>query len=101
MNPLSFTLWNDLDRFEWGDYSVRAGSYKGRQAAYPEQAGSAVFLREDITFPCYRLQAEVAIPGEVGFVGLIFGAKDALNYELVYLAPVEIQYDPVMNGSMT
>ncbi|MEK3758440.1 hypothetical protein MKZ07_08350 [Paenibacillus sp. FSL P4-0338] len=101
MNPLSFTLWNDLERFEWGDYSVRTGSYKGRQAAYLEQAGSAVFLREDITFPCYRLQAEVAIPGEIGFVGLLFGAKDACNYELVYLAPIEIQYDPVMNGSMT
>lgn len=101
MTDLSFTLWNDLDRFEWGDYSVRTGSYRGRQAAYLEQACSAVFLREDIPYPCYRLQAEVAIPGEVGFVGLIFGAKDVCNYELVYLAPVEIQYDPVMNGSMT
>lgn len=101
MTDLSFTLWNDLDRFERGDSGVRTGSYMGRQAAYLEQAGSAVFLREDIPYPCYRLQAEVAIPGEVGFVGLLFGAKDACNYELVYLAPIEIQYDPIMNGSMT
>jgi hypothetical protein len=62
---------------------------------------SAFFLQEEINFPSFRLEAEVAIPGEVGFVGLIFGATDESNYELVYLAPIEIQYDPIMNGSMT
>ncbi|ALS28138.1 hypothetical protein IJ21_27420 [Paenibacillus sp. 32O-W] len=101
MTKLSFNLWNDLDRFDLGDSNARPGVYLGQQAAYLEKSGSAVFLRDEIPFTCFRLQAEVAIPEQVGFIGLVFGAKNSHNYELVYLAPEEIQYDPVMNGSMT
>lgn len=101
MTKLLFNLWNDLDKFDLGDSNIRPGVYLGQKAAYLEKTGSAIFLRDEITFDCFRLQAEVAIPKQVGFIGLVFGAKDLHNYELVYLAPVEIQYDPIMNDSMT
>lgn len=101
MTKLCFNLPNDLNKFDLGDSSARPGEYLGQQAVYLEKAGSAVFLRDEITFKSFRIQAEVAIPEQVGFIGLVFGAKDSKNYELVYLAPVEIQYDPIMNASMT
>lgn len=72
-----------------------------KKALYLEKMNSAVFLRNEVKYNYFRLQAEMAIPGEAGFIGLVFGAKDHGNYELMYLAPVEIQYDPVINGSLT
>jgi len=99
MSKLSFSLWNDLDRFDSADSNVRPESYLGKQAAYLEYG--PVFFRNEISFSAFRLQAEVAIPGKAGFIGFVFGAKDSQNYELIYLAPEEIQYDPVMNGSNT
>lgn len=97
-------LWNlsdDLEKFDLGNSNARPGVYQGQQALYLEKTGAPVLLRETLPFECFRLQAEVAIPEQVGFVGLVFGARDSQNFELVYLAPVEIQYDPIMNGSMT
>jgi hypothetical protein len=96
-----YALWDDLTPFQGGESRAIAGEWKGEKALYLNQMNSAFFLQEEINFPSFRLEAEVAIPGEVGFVGLIFGATDESNYELVYLAPIEIQYDPIMNGSMT
>lgn len=96
-----YSLWDDLEKFDLGDSGARPSEWKGRKALYLEKMNSAVFLRDEVSYQSFRLQAEVAIPGEVGFIGFVFGAKDSTNYELVYLAPVEIQYDPVMNGSMT
>lgn len=96
-----YTLWDDLEKFDLGDSGAHPSEWKGRKALYLEKMNSAVFLREEVGYHFFRLQAEVAIPGEVGFIGLVFGAKDSANNELVYLGPVEIQYDPVMNGSMT
>ncbi|MBW5448922.1 hypothetical protein GE107_23045 [Cohnella sp. CFH 77786] len=96
-----YSLWDDLEKFDLGISEARPSEWNGKKALYMEKMNSVVFLREEVPYRSYRLQAEVAIPGEVGFIGLVFGAKDDANFELVYLAPVEIQYDPVMNGSMT
>jgi hypothetical protein len=96
--------WNPADedgKFDLGDSGARPGQFLGTRALYMEKPGAAIWLREEIPFSSYRVEAEVAIPESVGFVGIAFGAKDEANYELIYLAPVEIQYDPVMNGSMT
>lgn len=52
----------------------------------------------------FRLEAEVACT-PVSFVGLVFGATDESNFELVYVSAdnewdlPNLQYDPVMNGS--
>lgn len=96
-----YALWDDLEPFDGGETRAISGEWKGKEALYLNQMNSAFFLREEVTFSSFRLEAEVAIPGEVGFVGLIFGAKNERNYELVYIAPIEIQYDPIINGSMT
>ncbi|USG63733.1 hypothetical protein NDK47_16300 [Brevibacillus ruminantium] len=96
-----YSLWDDLERFDLGDSEAIPSEWNDKKALYLEKMNSAVFLRDEVKYNYFRLQAEVAIPGEVGFIGLVFGAKDPGNYELVYLAPVEIQYDPVVNGSMT
>lgn len=101
MNARNWSLTDDLEMFNMGDSGTRVGEYRGKQALHLNRTGSAVLLRDDLPFESFRMQAEVAIPDAVGFAGLVFGAKDSLNYELVYLAPVEIQYDPIMNGSMT
>lgn len=84
-----------------GDSGACPAEWNGSKALFLNNMNCAVFLRDEIKFKSFRLQAEVAIPKEVGFIGFVFGAKDSSNYELVYLAPEEIQYDPVMNGSMT
>lgn len=97
----SYTLWDDLEKFDLGDSGACPSEWNGRKALYLGKLNSAIFLREEVKYPAYRLHAEVAIPGDVGFVGLVFGAADSGNYELIYLAPFEIQYDPIMNGSMT
>jgi hypothetical protein len=101
MTKLLWSLWDDLENFDLGDSNARPGVYRGQKALYLEKTGSAVLLRDELPLDCFRLQAEVAIPEQVGFIGLVFGARDSHNYELVYLAPEEIQYDPVMNDSMT
>lgn len=101
MAKLNWNLWDDLEHFDLGGTQAQSGVYQGKQALYIKGNGSAILLRDDIAFDSYRIEAEVAIPEQVGFVGLVFGAQDSHNYELVYLAPVEIQYDPIMNGSMT
>lgn len=36
----------------------------------------AVFLRDEVNVHSFRMQAEVAIPGDVDFIGFVFGAKD-------------------------
>lgn len=97
----SYTLWDDLEKFDLGDSGACPSEWNGRKALYLGKLNSAIFLHEEVRYPAYRLHAEVAIPGDVGFVGLVFGAADSGNYELIYLAPLEIQYDPIMNGSMT
>ncbi|WP_338555618.1 hypothetical protein [Paenibacillus sp. KS-LC4] len=96
-----YKLWDDMEHFDLGDSEATAAEWQGHKSLYLEKMNAAVFLREELPFTSFRLKAEVAIPHKVGFIGFIFGAVDTQNYELVYLAPVEIQYDPIMNGSMT
>ncbi|MEO3945852.1 hypothetical protein [Gorillibacterium sp. CAU 1737] len=92
---------NNLELWERDGVEVELKEWQGRDALYLEGIHKAIFLREAISYPAYRFTAEVAIPGDVAFAGLVFGAQDSDNYELVYLAPYEIQYDPIQNGSMT
>lgn len=101
MSTFSWNFRDDLHEFDRGESQASPGVWGDRDALYLEGMGAPVFLRQDVPYSCFRLQAEVAIPKQVGFVGLVFGARDSHNYELVYLAPEEIQYDPIMNGSMT
>ncbi|MEK4059707.1 MULTISPECIES: hypothetical protein [unclassified Paenibacillus] len=101
ITKLHYALWDNLDSFDLGDSGAMPGEWNGSKALYLSKVNAPIHLREAIPFEAFRIQAQVAIPGEVGFIGFIFGAKDQGNYELVYLAPVEIQYDPIMNGSMT
>lgn len=101
MASLTYYPGDELEKWDLGDSGARAAVWNGRKALYMEKMNSAVFLRDEIPFRSFRLRAEVAIPEPIGFVGFAFGAKDTANYELIYLAPEEIQYDPVMNGSMT
>jgi pyrophosphatase PpaX len=103
----SWTLVDDLEKFDLGDSEAYAGEWRNMKALHINKAGVAAFLKEAVPFQSFRLQAYVAIPEEVGFIGLVFGARDSSNYELIYLSPGntegigEIQYDPVMNGSTT
>lgn len=101
MSKRSWNLWDDWEAFDLANSGATPGEYQGRKALYLEKIGEPVFLKEEIPFESFRLKAEVAIPPQVAFVGLVFGARDSQNYELIYLAPQEIQYDPVMNNSMT
>lgn len=98
-----FHLWDEKEweRFDLCNSGARSVTWREERALYLEKINAAIFLQEIIPFRSFRMQAEVAIPETVGFIGLVFGAKNPTNYELVYLAPFELQYDPVMNGSMT
>jgi hypothetical protein len=104
---LSWSLVDDLKHFDLGESGACVSEWCDIKALYLNKSGVAVFLNDDINFKSFRLQAEVAIPEEVGFIGLVFGARDLNNYELIYLSPGagdgvgELQYDPVMNGSTT
>lgn len=108
MTQLAWSLYEDLNEFDPGDSGACSGVWRDREALYfVNKAGAPVLLRKAVDFACYRLQAEIACPGPAGFVGLIFGARDTDNFELVYVSPAyddcpgEIQYDPFMNGSST
>ncbi len=104
---LNWSLVDDLKNFDISESGAHLAEWKDTKALYLNKSGVAVLLNDDIHFKSYRLQADVAIPEAVGFVGLVFGAKDMNNYELIYLSPGAgdglggIQYDPVMNGSTT
>jgi hypothetical protein len=106
MSKLTWSLSDDLRHFDLDDSGASLGVWRDRKALYLEN-GSAVLLRDEFKLDCFRLQAEIAIPGSEGYIGLVFGARDSNNHELVYISPGidtglgEIQYDPVMNGSNT
>ncbi len=108
MSKLQWNLWDDLKHFDMGESGARPAVWRDRKALYFESDGiSPVLLHDDLQLDCFRLQAEVAVPGPYGFAGLVFGARDSKNFELVYISPGidsemgQIQYDPVMNGSST
>lgn len=106
------STWNvaeQLSAFDLGRSGAVAGVWKDKDALFFDQneLAAPVLLHEIVDLPSYRIQAEIACPGPYGFVGLAFGARDAQNYELVYISPAsadspgDIQYDPIMNGSST
>jgi hypothetical protein len=108
MSKLHWNLRDDLNDFELGESGAQPGIWHDREALYLDGFHTNPVLRHDeIHFDCFRIQAEVAVPGPYGFIGLVFGARDSQNYELVYISPGidsgigEIQYDPIMNGSST
>ncbi|GGD62694.1 hypothetical protein [Paenibacillus nasutitermitis] len=102
-----WSLVDDLDQFDLGDSDAQVSEWHNFKALNLNKNGVATFLKSDIKLEAFRLQAYVAIPEAPGFIGLVFGARDSSNYELIYLSPGnndgngEIQYDPVMNGSTT
>jgi hypothetical protein len=96
-----WSLTDGLDSFHLGQAGAYAGHWQAKNALYLDSLGKAVLCKEVIRYRSYRLEAEVALPGQAGFIGLVFGARDEYNYELVYMGSEEIQYDPIMNGSMT
>ncbi|MFD0618224.1 hypothetical protein ACFQZR_12190 [Paenibacillus sp. GCM10027629] len=103
----SWSLVDDLQELSLGDSNAFIGEWKGIKALHINKAGAAAFINSEFYLESFRIQAFVAIPEAVGFIGLAFGARDSANYELIYLSPGytkgngEIQYDPVMNGSTT
>ncbi len=94
-------LWDKLDAFDGAEQEYRTGEWRGKRALYLNMDGKPIMHQQELPCDCFRIKAEVAIPEQVGFIGLVFGGMDKDNYELIYLAPEEIQYDPIMNGSMT
>lgn len=103
----SWSLVEDVSILELGESDATIGEWREIKALHLNKAGTAVFINNKFQMESFRLQASVAIPETVGFIGLVFGARDSTNYELIYLSPGdgkgngEIQYDPVMNGSTT
>ncbi len=98
---MNWSLTDGLESFHLGQAGAYAGQWQEKNALYLDSLGKAVLCKDKIPYRSYRLEAEVALPGQAGFIGLVFGARDKSNYELVYMGPEEIQYDPIMNGSMT
>lgn len=104
------TTWleygEDLTGWEIHNKGARLTTFKERRCLALREGG-CLLLERDLGLSEYRLEADVAIEGAEGYIGLVFGARDASNYELVYLHPAGegnpgwIQYDPVMNGSNT
>lgn len=101
-----WSLVDDLRRLDLGDSEATVSEWRNVKALRLHKKGAAVFVNDDFRFESFRLQATVALPAP-GFIGLVFGARDSDNYELIYLSPGDnngvgqIQYDPVMNGSTT
>ncbi|NDI33162.1 hypothetical protein [Chengkuizengella sediminis] len=108
MSTLKWELIDNIEHFNLGESGAKPKVFCGREALYFEELHTnPVLLSDDINMNCYRLEAEVAFPESIGFAGLVFGARDSKNYELVYITPGnnttmgEIQYDPIMKGSST
>ncbi|MFS1512973.1 hypothetical protein VQL36_11140 [Chengkuizengella sp. SCS-71B] len=108
MSTLKWGLIDSIGHFNLGKSGAKPKFFCGREALYFEELHtSPVLLSDDINMDSYRLEAEVAFPESTGFAGLVFGARDSKNFELVYITPEsdttmgEIQYDPIMKGSST
>ncbi|MNW33170.1 hypothetical protein D3C74_101280 [compost metagenome] len=109
MSKWKWNFQNGEDNLQ--DFDIENGGscireWENTEALFMESS-LPVLLFEELNVTHFRLQGEVLVPGEAGFVGFIFGAADAQNYESVYICPTddpevgEIQYDPFMNGSST
>ncbi len=102
-----WNLGGDLKDFDLGKSDATKGVWLDSDAlCFQGEHCFPVLLREALFMNSFRLDAEVACtPGS--FVGLVFGAVDESNFELVYVSAdnewdlPNLQYDPVMNGSST
>ncbi|HYF94053.1 MAG TPA: hypothetical protein VD969_17700 [Symbiobacteriaceae bacterium] len=96
----------NLARWELHDPTATLSAFKGRPALFLSRAG-AVLLKEPVPWEAYTLEADVAAEGNSGYVGFAFGARDAANFELIYIYPTdgqgggEVQYEACLNGSAT
>ncbi len=105
MDRLSLDFGSGLDGWELLDSNGRLEEWHGRPALYL-QGGPALF-GEEIDLTDFALEVELGSPGPAAYVGAVFRAVDAVNYELVYTQPHTsgrwdaIQYDPVFNGCNT
>lgn len=107
MTKLSWRLVDDLQAFDLGNSGAGKGVWRNSDAlCFEGEHCIPVLLREPVSMDCFLLTAEVSCHPE-SFVGLVFGAVDVNNYELVYVSAdnewglPNLQYDPVMNGSST
>lgn len=107
MSKLFWSFCDDLKHFDldqsgavirsWRDSNVL--SFNGMHC-FP------VLLNEALSTGSFLIQAEVACTPD-SFAGIVFGAIDSNNFELVYISAdnewnlPNLQYDPVMNGSST
>ncbi|WP_199617096.1 hypothetical protein [Paenibacillus alkalitolerans] len=107
MSKLQWNFIDDLHQFDLGKSGAELGVWRGCDALRFEGGHCyPVLLREPLTMDCFLLRAEIACTPE-SFAGLVFGAADSNNFELVYVSAdnewnlPNVQYDPVMNGSST
>ncbi|MGE5673865.1 MAG: hypothetical protein ACM3XM_08250 [Mycobacterium leprae] len=68
-------------------------------------ANQLLLLKREPWYRAFTLEADLALAAD-GYIGLVFGAQNRANHELVYIyhgegQPGWVQYDPVMNGSNT
>jgi hypothetical protein len=98
---------DDLKEFDLGKSGAKKGVWRDSEAlCFEGEHCFPVFLPETLSMDSFLLQAEVTCTPE-SFVGLVFGATDSNNYELVYVSAdnewdlPNLQYDPIMNGSST
>ncbi|QHT63135.1 hypothetical protein GXP70_26345 [Paenibacillus lycopersici] len=107
MTRLQWNLGTDLTDFELGASGARAVDWNGSNAlGFEGEHCVPVLLRDPLGMDSFLIEAEVACTAD-SFAGLVFGAADEKNFELVYVSASNewglpnLQYDPVMNGSST
>lgn len=107
MSKLQWSLTGDLQDFDLGQSGAVIGVWRDSGAlCFQGEHCFPVLLCEPLSMDRYLLQAEVACTPD-SFAGLVFGAVDSGNYELIYVSAdnewnlPNVQYDPIMNGSST
>jgi len=107
MSKYQWSLWDNLNDFDLGKTEARKEVWCGSEALFFQgQHCFPVLLNKSLSLDSFLIQAEVVCTAE-SFVGLVFGAADSDNFELVYVSAdnewklPNLQYDPVMNGSST
>lgn len=92
--PMTDNAWH---RGEVGQF----GQYLGRDSAI---LGGGVYAAKNTEMLNGRIEVDIAMHGQRGFVGIVFRHQSDTNYELVYLRPHKsglpdaLQYTPVLNG---
>jgi hypothetical protein len=105
VDGLSLDFSSGLEGWEILGPDGRLEEWRGRPALY--LAGGPALFGDEIDLTDFALEVELGSPGPAAYVGAVFRAVDAENYELVYTQPHTsgrwdaIQYDPVFNGSNT